>query len=214
MWEYEHVGTHERLVEMSDIYFTFISIFPSHKSQNYDLVVFLPLRVFNRVTASQLIYVFTCANTTKKTTMTTTSSTFHSSVMDLTPKCEFFGSISISFFFSASKFSNNGCCLTVRMDTSEVKLNIGCIVCAESHESLVKFVPLLSFWRHICICSRCALLLWTFQFVPKTICACHIFCYFSYGSIRAQFKWQIFIRFISANFRHKLFVANRNNIAF
>lgn len=27
------------LVEMSDMYFTFISIFPAHKSQNYDLVM-------------------------------------------------------------------------------------------------------------------------------------------------------------------------------
>lgn len=34
----------------------------------------------------------------------------------------------------------------------------------ESHESLVKFVPLLSFWRHICICSRCALFLPINQF--------------------------------------------------
>lgn len=34
------------LVEMSDIYFTFISIFPSHKSQNYDLVPLLRFNVF------------------------------------------------------------------------------------------------------------------------------------------------------------------------
>lgn len=143
--------------------------------------------------------------------------------------CLFFNSLS-RFHRTASTFSRSkSVCVwqrtkMMRVERAQCKHTaqhqncdrICCIVCAVFHVRLIKFVPLLSFWRHICICSRCT----PFYYEPnthrsslsKTIRCCffislsfslfssHIHMtwmsiFINLNTIRAQNKRQIFILF-------------------
>lgn len=155
---------------MSDIYFTFISIFPPHKSQNYDLVVLLLLRLDSHKTivlqllcdlvvqthrhthcAQSRLWTFLCLMSTSLIWCLSFLLTSHFSTVD-----SLVLSVEVTVFCveqvkRVHHKRESGDYATLKCDRI-IQIYMLPIVCASSiHVRLIKFVPLLSFWRHICI---------------------------------------------------------------